>query len=281
MSNDQLVIRQEERYQVPLEDIGILMLESHAIVLTVALLNACTKHKIAVFVCDDKHLPSGMLLGYQQHSRQAEAIASQLAWTKPFKRRLWQLVVKWKINNQAYVIRKVKDSAYPEFTRYANEVGSGDPLNREATAARHYFRELLPANSTRNSEDRINSALDYGYAIVRGALARSIASYGFLGSVGIHHANMLNNYNLADDLMEPYRPFVDLFVFTSLASGNTERLSVEDRARLVEILVSDVCIGNTTQSLLRATELTVQSLVTATEAKDVFALRLPSFDYSL
>ena len=274
LASEQIIIKQDEEYRLPLEDIGALVLESRAILLTTAILDACAKHKIALYVCDERHMPSAMLLPYQQHSRQSKVIERQLAWSLPFKKRLWQQVIKQKISNQKIVIEEITEKSHPEFINYISSVDSGDTLNREATAARAYFDTLLPENSTRGSEDRINGGLNYGYAILRGAIARSLVAYGFLSSVGIHHESELNNFNLADDLLEPYRPIVDLHVFTNIASNDGE-LTKGDRSLLVGILASEISIGGKFQSVLRAMEITAQSLVSATEQGDHSLIQLP------
>lgn len=280
MRQEQLVLKQDEEYTIPLEDIGVLILESRAILVSVALLDACVRHKIAVFVCDEKHMPTGILLGYQQHSRQVKVIEKQLTWAEPFKKRLWQNIIRQKIKNQQTVLEKLKGKQFPDFEAYARSVNSGDTLNREATAARAYFSALLPSGSTRESDDRINSALNYGYAILRGALARSIVAYGFLSSLGIKHASELNNFNLADDLIEPYRPVLDLFVhreiiFSGTGESATEKeLTKEDRARILGILTEPVSLDGE-QTALHAMEMTAQSLATASEQKDPELIRLP------
>ena len=276
MRQEQLVLKQDTEYTIPLEDIGVLILESHSIMVSTALLDACTRHKIALFVCDSKHMPSGILLGYQQHSRQLKVIETQLAWAEPFKKRVWQNIIQQKIKNQQMVLEKIIDEKFPEFEMYARSVNSGDTLNREATAARLYFSKLLPNGSTRNSEDHINSALNYGYAILRGTIARSVVAYGFLASLGVHHASELNSFNLADDLIEPYRPALDLFVRKeiTLDSSNDSELSKEDKGKILSILTLPVSLDGE-QTIIHAMEMTAQSLVTASEQKDAGLIKLP------
>jgi len=269
-----LCVQQVEEHTIPLEDIGVLILESHSISLTTALLDGCVRNKIAVIVCDSTHMPCSVLLGYQQHSRQLKAVEAQLAWTEPFKKRLWQRIIKQKIDNQKTVLEKITNSEFVKLTQYKNTVNSGDTLGREASAARLYFNELLPDQVTRSHDHIINAKLNYGYAILRTVLARSIVAYGFLSSVGIRHKSELNNFNLADDLIEPYRPFVDKFVFESTKFGNGE-LTKENRIDLVNILTSSVMLDGCAYSLLHALELSAQSLVTASEAKNPELLIIP------
>jgi CRISPR-associated protein Cas1 len=270
-----LVVRQEEEITVPLEDVGVVILESRAVTVSAALLDALIQHKVALFVCDERHLPSGQLLGYQQHSRQSKVIQSQLNLSLPFKKRLWQAVVMQKIRNQGEVYRLIKGRQEEQFNALVRSVRSGDSLNREATAARLYFSELLPSGVTRGSDHPVNDALNYGYAIIRGALARSLASYGFLCSYGIHHANELDNFALADDFMEPFRPFVDAVVFGKM-SGHEGSLSKEMRGTLVAVLTGRACVDGKENTVLRAAEVCAQSLVTAISENDPEALRLPA-----
>jgi len=264
-----------EEHTIPLEDIGVLILESHAISLTTALLDACIGNKIAVIVCDAAHIPSSVLLGYQQHSRQLQVVEAQLAWTEPFKKRLWQRIIKQKIDNQKTVFEKITNTESDKLSQYKNSVNSGDTLGREASAARLYFGELLPNQVSRSHDHLINSRLNYGYAILRAALARSIVAYGFISSLGINHKSELNNFNLADDLIEPYRPFVDKFVFENSDATNTE-LTKENRIELVNILTSPVILEGCEYTLLHALELTAKSLVTASKANDSELLIIPN-----
>ncbi|MFA5831704.1 MAG: type II CRISPR-associated endonuclease Cas1 [Candidatus Paceibacterota bacterium] len=273
---EQLVLKQDAEYTIPLEDIGVLILESHSIIVSIALLDACVRHKVALFVCDIKHHPSGVLLGYQQHSRQVKVIENQIAWTEPFKKRVWQNIIQRKIKNQQAVLEKITGKKFPDFEMYARTVNSGDTLNREATAARAYFSALLPLGSTRNSEDKVNAVLNYGYAILRGTLARSVAAYGFMASIGVNHSSELNSFNLVDDLIEPYRPALDLLAFGEILkdSSNEEELSKDDKAKILSILTTPISLDGE-QTILHAMEMTAQSLVTATEQKDPTLIRLP------
>lgn len=276
---ENLVIKQDlKEYKVPLEDIGVIVLENRTITTSVALLDACIQHKIAVLVCDEKHTPSGTLLGYQQHSRQSKVIKEQLLWTEPFKKRVWQNIIKQKLQNQLVVLEKISKKDFPNFKNYINSVNSGDTLNREASAARLYFESLLPKDCVRSSDHVINAGLNYGYAILRGAIARSIVAYGFLSSVGIQHKSELNNYALADDLMEAYRPYVDYHVFIKIPA-DSELFTKEMRDELVGVLTLPVIIDGVKQSLLRAMEITAQSLVTVTTEKDPTRLLLPVLSY--
>jgi CRISP-associated protein Cas1 len=277
---DSLVVKQEEEeFLVPLEDIGVLVLESRHVLLTTALLDACVRHKIAVLVCDEKHLPSGCLIGYQQHSRQWHITKAQCAWSAPFQKNTWRTIVQQKIHNQASVMKKMESggAVVEKLQHYAKTVRSGDTTNREGAAAQIYFSALLPADTHRGSDTLVNTMLNYCYALVRASLARHIAAYGFLGSMGIWHKSELNNFNLADDLLESFRPFVDLHVVTYLKKHpEIANFGKDAKQACVALLHMDVLLKNEKSTVLRATERVVQSLSSATQAKDTTLLSLPT-----
>lgn len=208
----QLVIRQEEEVTIPMEDLSSLLLESRAVSITAAALQELTEHGVTVYLCDAVHLPSAIVLPMNRHSRQLKLLKGQIAMTKPTQKRVWQAVVTAKIMNQAACLSLLGHPEGKELQFLATQVRSGDPDNLEATAAVRYFPALFGSGFIRSEECRINAALNYGYAILRGAVARNLVIRGLEPCLGIFHHNELNQFNLADDLMEPYRPLIDLFV---------------------------------------------------------------------
>lgn len=208
----QLVIRQEEELTVPMEDISALLLESRAISITSAALQALTEQGVTVYLCDAAHMPAAVTLPMNRHSRQLKLLKGQIAMSKPTQKRIWQSVVAAKIANQARCLTLLERSGGEELRYLSTQVRSGDPDNLEAVAAARYFPALFGVGFTRGEECRINAALNYGYAIVRGAVARHLVMRGLEPCLGIFHHSELNQFNLADDLMEPYRPLVDLYV---------------------------------------------------------------------
>ena len=163
-----------------------------------------------------KHLPNGILIPFNNHSRLLKMVNIQLNATKPFKNRLWQQIVQTKVINQGKVLEYIGNERCKELFYLSALVVSGDKDNIESTAANIYFKELFSKKFTRRHENPINGALNYGYSIIRGAVARSLTMYGFLPVIGIHHHNELNQFNLADDLMEVYRPIVDYWVYKNI-----------------------------------------------------------------
>lgn len=257
---EQLIVSTEQEYSIPLEDIAAVLIESRQTTLSAAALAALAQQGIAVFFCDEKHLPCGVLQPFSQHSRGSEVQTSQLAMTEPAKKRLWQQIVMQKIQNQAECLSLCgKEREAVALYTSAAAVTSGDKENREATAAARYFPALFGADFTRGEEgDTRNAALNYGYAILRGQMARSLAVYGFLPAFGLHHASGLNQYNLADDLMEPFRPIVDLYV-----AGNVKEdaaLTTMLKGQLFNLLNVDTLVGGRHYTAAYACELTVQSL---------------------
>ena len=273
ISSNQLVVAQEEKVSVPLEDIGVIVIESAEVNLTTRFLEGAAKHNVVVYVCDDKHLPCGVFSSFGQHSRHYKVLKKQLEITLPFKKRCWQNVVKQKIYNQSLCLRYAGKQGAEELLEIYDRVQSGDSTNREAQAAKIYFNRLF-GKFNRKSEGTINSALNYGYSIVRGAIARSIVSYGFIPSIGIHHCNELNNFNLADDFLEPFRPLVDLWVATNLSSE--DNFGSKERMKLVNLLHSDIEIRRENYSVISAIDQIIASFSSACFSSDCKILKAPT-----
>jgi CRISPR-associated protein Cas1 len=252
-----------QEYTIPIEDIRSVMLEDHRTVLTSALLSKLPELNVALYTCDDKHLPNGILLAYNQHSRSLKVMRSQLSLKKPFVKRIWQAIVQRKIENQASCLDFTgSHEAAKTLISLAHRVESGDRTNIEAYAAKLYFKQLYGAAFTRSSDEFVNAAMNYGYAIVRGQIARSLCAFGFNPVLGLHHHSELNSFNLADDLLEPFRPIVDYVVATELR-GPSDVLEASDRHRLYEILAQRVLLEDEKFSMTAGIETMVASLATA------------------
>lgn len=280
LEKNRLVIQNSEgEYKLPLEDIGCVILDSIQISVTTALLSELAAHNITTIICGTDHLPNGVLLPFQQHSRQSMVVAEQLEWTLPFKKRCWQSITKQKILNQANALRYLKlhdDGTADKLEALANKVEPGDADNMEATAAKIYFSTLFYGKFNRNDECLVNSALNYGYAIVRSHIAQYISSYGFIPSIGIYHRSQLNQFNLADDLIEPLRPFVDAFVLEYfMFYDQTTPLDKSHKEVLLKLMYLSVPIRNNEHSLSGAIDTMVSSLRSATTQKKPAILELP------
>jgi CRISPR-associated protein Cas1 len=276
-----LRIRQgDNTAHVPLEDVSVLLLEHREISLTTALLSACADAQITVLTVGQDHHPNGIFLPYLPHSRALKVMRAQLDTSEPARKRLWQTVVQRKIRNQAAVLghREGTDAEQRLLLRIADDVRSGDSGHHEGQAAQRYFRALWGDDFTRNQPRFYNAALNYGYAVVRAALARSLVAFGFLPAFGIHHRSEQNAFNLADDLIEPYRPLVDAHILKSWPFEPERELSPKDKQHLVALLHRDVQTTASRQTLLASTDACAASLGQWLEFASPAVLVMPILD---
>ncbi|WP_290143197.1 type II CRISPR-associated endonuclease Cas1 [Helicobacter japonicus] len=276
--------KDKESVKIPLVDILCVMLESHQITLTNALLNAFALHKIVVFTCDESHLPSGLFMPFLGHFRSFSVLQSQINLSKQRKAILWQQIVKAKIHNQALLLKMLHKKESEELETLAKSVNLGDLSNNEAKAAAIYFKALFGKNFSRKVQifeeskmGTINAALNYAYAIMRGVITRSLCVSGLNPALGVNHKNQFNAFNLADDLIEPYRIFADSVVVQMVEVGELEEsLSLQNRVKLVSILQSAVIVENKLYPLTRAGVVSAQSVVKCLERENL-KLKLPLF----
>jgi CRISPR-associated protein Cas1 len=282
LADGQMVIAQDEgETRLALEDVAWLIIDTPQATVTTALLSACMTAGIAVIVADTRHMPNGMLLPFHTHHRQASVAALQLAAGAGLRGRLWQTLVRAKITNQASVLQASGAEPMPLYAM-ATRVLPADPDNVEARAARHYWGVLFADFVRENESDLRNAMLNYGYAVMRGAIARSLVAVGLLPCLGIHHASQLNPFNLADDLIEPFRPFIDWAVWR-LADGGSRRdgvLTLADRQSLAGILLTPARMGDETVTCLVATEMVATAVVRAFEMQTARVLLLPTLSPS-
>src|SRR5690554_395562 len=248
---------------VPIEDLGYVVLEDSQITITNGLLMMLVENKTAVITCDKQHMPCGFLQPLVGHSEQSEQMRYQLQASVPLKKQLWQQTVSAKVENQARHLLKQGKSAL-KLHRWVKEIKSGDSGNIEAIAAAYYFQSLFNDvnNFSRNQKGvPPNNLLNYGYAILRAVTARAIVSSGLLPSVGVFHRNKYNAFCLADDLMEPYRPYVDALVFDILETGcPINELNKAIKTELLKIPAMDVHIDGKQSPLMVAMSRTTNSL---------------------
>lgn len=269
--NEQLVVcfpkEEKEAAVIPIEDLGYVVLEHPQITVTNGLLTKLIENKTAVITCDKQHLPCSFLQPLSGHSEQTERIRHQLNASLPLKKNLWQQTVTAKIENQAdHFLYREKNAL--RLKRYAKQVQSGDMNNQEALAAAFYFQNLfnIPEFSRNQKGIAPNNLLNYGYAILRAITARALVSSGMLPSIGIFHSNKYNAFCLADDIMEPYRPFVDLLVFDIVSSGiDYQELSTEIKSKLLTLPAMDVIIDGKKSPLMTAMSRTTSSLYSCFE----------------
>lgn len=265
----------KETLTFPVEDIAWIILDTPQVSVSGSLLSALAENGVAMIVPDAKHHPAGMLLSFHQHHAQAAIAHSQIAMSQPLKKRLWQKLVRAKIENQAAVLRGIGSDHATALSAMAGRVGSGDPENLEAQAARAYWQRLFEG-FRRHDEDRRNGLLNYGYAVVRAALARACAASGLLPAFGIHHRSRTNPFNLVDDLIEPFRPVVDRMARARAASEERDELDVEDRRHMAGILSENISIGEERMTMLAATEAVAASLVRAIDGGNSALLNTPA-----
>ncbi len=248
---------------VPIEDLGMLVLEHQQISLTHYLLDKLVSANVAVITCNDTHHPTGLLMPLESNTLQSERFRAQIDASEPLKKQLWQQTVKAKITNQAAVLKKW-NAKHNLLINLAASVKSGDEGNNEAIAAAHYWQQLFPpAWNFYRKRDGVppNNLLNYGYAIVRAGMARAIAGAGLLPTLGIFHRNRYNAYCLADDLMEPYRPFVDMVVRNIIdKTSAVETLTQELKIELLKIPTLDVKLDNDKSPLMVAMQRTAVSV---------------------
>ena len=262
----------EKKEQViPLEDVGFVVLENPAITLSLQLIEKLNANGTAMIFCDSTHMPASMLQSFSGNQTHAEVIRAQVETTLPLKKQIWKEIVRQKILNQAELLKGREMEGHQRLFRLANEVKSGDSDNREGTAARKYWQCLIkdPTFKREREGDAPNSLLNYGYAILRAATARALVSSGLYCALGVHHRNKYNAFALADDVMEPYRPFVDRIVCQLLDEGpQDETLTPAIKQSLLKVLTVDTQINGQRSPLMVALSSTTASLSRCFVAKN-------------
>ncbi len=277
LKNRQLVMAYkdtpDETSTIPIEDIGVVLIEHQQVSMTMPLLNALSADNVQVVFCDNKGMPSSMLVGLDSNNTQGETLRNQIACGEVLKKQLWKQIVEAKIRNQAALLDKVGQRGDVLKPFYTN-VKSGDTDNREGIAARIYFQHLYGADFVRDRTALgANSLLNYGYTILRAAVSRALVSSGLFPAIGIFHHNRSNAFPLADDMMEPYRPFVDEVVYDLAMQGRAE-LTKETKADLIMVLYADTCFENAMRPLSVGLSMTTASLARC-YAKETNRLTLP------
>lgn len=264
--NEQLVVsypdKEHETKTIAIEDIGVIVLENQQITITNGLLEKLTNNNVALINCDQYHLPIGLLMPLSGNSEQTERFRNQINASVPLKKNLWQQTISSKIMNQAGLLKE-KGIPCRKMKIWAKEVTSGDALNHESRAAVFYWPNLIPLENFTRGQKGIppNNLLNYGYAILRAITARAIVSSGMLPTLGIFHRNKYNAYCLADDIMEPYRPYVDWIVCHIMETEDScNELTIEIKKQLLSIAAMDVFIDGKNSPLMVAMSRTTHSL---------------------
>ena len=271
-----LLVEQEQDARVPFEDIAVIVLNHAEITLTHSVLSACGEYGIGLLSTGPTHHPNGVFLPFLPHSRATRMLRLQLALSRPVAKRAWQTIIQAKIQNQGDCLKLADKAGADKLESMARRVRSGDPDNLESQASAVYFRALFGNDFHRGQPRWINAALDYGYAVLRAAIARGLVAHGFLPALGLFHASEQNAFNLADDLIEPYRPLVDLHVSKHSLGHGVDDLLPTDKVPLVSLLNVDMAMPRGTMSALSSIEQAVESLARLYEGGSEILLELPS-----
>lgn len=256
--------KKESTRSIPIEDIGVVILDNSRITITHCVLDKLLANNCAVIMCDASHMPSGLFLPLSGNTTQSERFRYQIEASLPLKKQLWQQTIEQKIRNQAAVLKYVSGEEAKNMLAWAREVKSGDVDNKEGRAAVYYWKNIfrgMPDFTRERDEMSPNNLLNYGYAVLRAVVARALVSSGLLPTLGIHHHNRYNAYCLADDIMEPYRPYVDRMVVELVGRyGVGAELTLEMKRDLLQIPAMDVEISGVRRPLMVAVSQTTASL---------------------
>lgn len=244
-----------------IEDIGFVIVDNSNVSITIPLLNELADNNVAVVFCDRRQMPKSMLMTLDGNSTQQETYRFQIEASLPTKKNIWKQLVEGKIKNQALLLNKVGRNGNV-LKQYYSNVKSGDTDNREGAAAREYWNRLFEFQFIRRREgEPPNNLLNYGYTILRAAVARALIGSGLYPAFGVFHKNRYNAFPLADDVMEPYRPFVDEIVYHLYFDGAVNELDNNSKGALLRLLFTDVRIGKVTRPLENALSMTTASLM--------------------
>ena len=252
----------EEKGSVPIEDIGLLMLDHYQITLSHQLIQELMKNNVILISCDERHLPLAGMLPFSGNTLFSERVKTQIEVSEPLKKQLWKQTVEYKIQNQLKVLEQLGKYAYPMY-EYLKEVKSGDTTNMEGIAAQHYWKYLIDNDFLRDRfGDYPNPFFNFGYGVLLSIIARALVDTGLLLVLGIFHRNKYNPYCLASDIMEPYRPIVDLLVMKWLQlHPEKQSLDKESKTFLLQIATQDVNIEKLVRPLIVGVKMTASSLL--------------------
>lgn len=264
-----LVVRGSETTKIHLNEIGMLIIESTAVSMTSYLLNELVKNKIKVVFCDEKRNPSSELVSYYGSHDTSAKIRKQIEWTKDDKAHIWTEIVSEKIKQQALLLQKYGKQEANMLFQYMQEVEFGDVTNREGHAAKVYFNALFGKSFTRTEDNPVNAALNYGYSIILSIFNREIVSLGYITQIGLFHDNMFNQFNLASDLMEPFRPLVDSLVIEL----KPDKFESDEKYSMLKILNTEVIVADKKEVLTSAIKIYCRSVCDALNDRDVSLIR--------
>lgn len=269
-----MVVRQETTKKIHLDEISLLLIESTAVSMTTALICELIKRKIKVIFCDEKRNPSCELVPFYGSHDTSVKIKKQISWSSYMKSAVWTEIVTEKIKQQSRHLQYWNLAEKDLLEQYIDEVELGDASNREGHAAKVYFNALFGKNFTRTEENSINAALNYGYALILSTCSREVVSNGYLTQLGIFHDNMFNQFNLASDLMEPFRPIIDYHVKTL----NPIKFEHEEKIFLLQILNKEVVISGRRETVNNALKIYIRSVFDALNENDTSLIKFYRYE---
>lgn len=265
-----MVVRKgDETTKIHLSEIGLLLIESTAVSITVSLLAELTKRKAKVIFCDEKRNPSSELISYYGSHDTSAKVRNQIKWSNDIKEAVWTEIVTQKIAKQQEFLEVIYKEEAKLLKQYLTEIQLGDKTNREGHAAKVYFNALFGMQFTRSAENPINAALNYGYGIILSAVNREITSNGYITQLGLFHDNMFNQFNLGSDLMEPFRILVDREVYMM----KPDKFEREEKLRLIDVMNSEVVIDGKKNYVSNAIKIYCKSIFEAMNERDVSLIR--------
>lgn len=264
-----LVIRMDTVTKVHLSEISVLLIESTAVSITTSLLAELTKKKIKVIFCDEKRMPSSQLVAFYGSHDTSQKYKKQIAWSEEMKKLVWSEIVAEKIRKQAEFLKDLEKAESNLLQQYIGEIKPGDESNREGHAAKVYFNALFGMDFSRTQESNINAALNYGYSIILSTFAKEVVAQGYFTQLGVFHDNMFNEFNLACDLMEPFRILVD----RKVASMNLVEFDSKEKRELVDILNQTVCIDGNSEYVSKAIRIYSKSVFDALNDGDLSIIK--------
>ena len=257
------VTKGNDETTIPLGDINSIIIDNYKTTLSVNLLNKCMDYKVNVVLCDMKHLPNTIIYPYSGNYQASLVLKEQLSWKEENIRRIWKIIVEGKIINQMKVLKENNKSidVILKLSHYLNEIAPLDVTNREGLAAKLYFRELFGESFLREDENTINACLNYGYSIIRSMIARTLVAKGLNPHIGIYHKGQFNDFNLADDIIEVFRPIIDNYVYNKFL--NEIFFTREMRLNIVSSLTRKVRYNGKKQSISNVINAYIDSIVQA------------------
>lgn len=273
VKDNSLIVSQEKEYKVPLEDISTIVIESRDSIISTYALSKINENNILLLTCDEKHLVNGQMHSIHSNYKSSSVLKYQINMSKPTKNNLWKKIITQKIYNQALCLEKLNLEGFIKLKEISKSVKSNDKTNREAYGASVYFKSLFNGEFTRRENNIINSALNYGYSIVRSNISRYCGVYGLNTELGIFHDNELNNFNLVDDLIEPIRSFVDLYVMK--ITDRYSEFNTSFKHDLININNYEMVLDNKSYCLDSVIDLYVRSFKASVVNDDFELIKIP------